>query len=82
MENTSRKKLTHVARDNNIFDTDQEIELIKQFFGPIPCFPCGNEICLATPTEILKLLKEIDTKQAVGFDMISPKLVKTAAHVL
>ena len=32
VENTSGKKLTHVARDNSIFDTDQVIELIKQSF--------------------------------------------------
>ena len=29
-ENTSGKKATHVARDNNIFDADRGIELIKQ----------------------------------------------------
>ena len=49
VENKSRKMLTHVARNNKIFDTDQGIELTKQFFSPVPRFPCGNEICLITP---------------------------------
>ena len=94
VENTSGKKLTHVACDNNIFGTDQRIELMKQSFPnhssinpikqipSIPRFPYGNEICLMTPNKILKLLKEIDNKKTAGFDMIPPKLVKTAAHVL
>ena len=30
----------------------------------------------------MKLLREIDTKKSVGFDMIPPKLVKIAVHVL
>ena len=88
------KKLTHVACDNNIFGTDQRIELMKQSFPnhssinpikqspSIPRFPYGNEICLTTPNKILKLLKEIDNKKTVGFGMIPPKLVRTAAHVL
>ena len=50
-ENTSGKKPTHVAHDNNIFDADRGIELIKQFFldpssistaqqnSSIQCFP-------------------------------------------
>ena len=74
VKNSTGKKSTHVARDNNIFDTDQGIELIRQSFmnhssisrikqnSPIQCFPCGNEICLMTPNEILKLFKKIDTK--------------------
>ena len=47
----------------------------------IKSFSCGNEICLNT-NGILKLLREIDTKKSVGFDMIPPKLVKIAVHVL
>ena len=43
--------------------------------------PCGNKIYLTTPNEILKLLKEIDTKKTIGFVMIPPKLVKVDAHV-
>ena len=38
------------------------------------------KIYLTTPNEILKLLKEIDTKNTVGFDMIKLKLVKIATH--
>ena len=75
MENTLGKEPTHVARDNNNFDTDQGIELIKQSFldhssisrikqkSSIQRFTCGNEIYLTTPNEILKLLKKIDTKK-------------------
>lgn len=59
-----------LLRDNNIFDNDQEIELIKQSFSDhssircikqnssIPRFCCSNEIWLTTPNEILKLLKK------------------------
>ena len=71
MENASGKNPAHVARDNNIFDTDQVIELIKQiYFGEgnhlsvsrnkqnssTQRFPCGNENCLTTANEVLKLL--------------------------
>ena len=45
-------------------------------------FFCVNEICLTNPNEIWKVLKEIDTKKTVGFDIIPPKLVKIAVHVL
>ena len=51
------------------------IQLIKQSFldhasasrikqnSSIQRLPCGNKISLTTPNEILKLLKEIDTKK-------------------
>ena len=57
VKNASGKKPTHVARDNNIFHTDQGIELIKQSFLDnssisrmkqnlsIHRFLRGNEIC-------------------------------------
>ena len=88
VENTSGKKPVHVARDSSIFDTDQVIELIKQSFlghsiisrikqnSSIRHFCCGNEICLTTPNEILKFLKETVTKQTSGFDMIHQGLLK------
>ena len=94
VENISGKKPTHVARDNNIFVTDQGVELIKQsFLGhssvsrikqnlSVQRFPCCNEICLTTPHKILKLLIEIETKKTVSFDMIPSRILKIAAHVL
>ena len=39
----------------------------------------GNEICVMTPSEILKFLKEIDIKRTVVFHMIPPKLFKKPA---
>ena len=97
MTNTPGKNPTHVAHLNNIFDTDQEsvqasfnhylgsahssISHIKRN-SSIQCFFCGNEICLTTPNEILKLLREIDTEKTISFDMIRSKLIKIAAHVL
>ena len=50
--------MTHVARDNKIFDTNQAIELIKQsYLGHLSNehFSCGNEICLTTAIELVKL---------------------------
>ena len=40
--------------------------------------PCHNKIYRMIPREILKLLKELDAKKTVGFDMVPPKLVKIA----
>ena len=34
------------------------------------------------PLEVQKLLKNIDTKKAAGFDKISPKLVKLSTGIL
>ena len=92
VKNISGKKLSYVACNLYfyIFDTDHRIELIKQFClchssitrikqnSSIQHFPCGNEICLTTLNEILKLSKEIDTKQTLGSDIIPPKLIKIA----
>lgn len=95
MENESGKKPTHVARDNSIFDIDQRKELIMQVFYmghssisrsiqnlSSQCLPCGYENCLATPNEILKLLKEIGTKRTLIYGIISLKLAEIAVHIL
>ena len=92
VENISGKKPTHVAHDNNIFDTAQgkNIGIICGSFKyqsyqtrfVIQSFLCGNEIYLITPNGMFKLLKEVDTKEGAGFHIILFKLAKMAAHVL
>lgn len=71
------KTITHVAYDNNILDTVKGIALIqKPLFdhssisrikrnSSIQRFFFGDEICLTIPNELLKLLKETDTKKTL-----------------
>ena len=54
----TEKQMTHVPRINNIFDTNQGIELVKQFYlghSTNEHFSCDNEICLTTTIELVKL---------------------------
>ena len=93
------KTITHFAYDNNILDTVKGIALIQKPIldhssisrikqnSSIQGFFFGDEICLTIPNELLKLLKEIDTKKTLrwfhlGFEMIPPRFVKIAGHVL
>ena len=68
--------------DHSIGFSDHScISHVKQN-SPIQRSTCGNEICFNDSKWMSQLLKEIDTKRTVGFDMIPPKLVKVDAHVL
>ena len=94
-EKTSGKKPSHFARDNNVSDTKQAIDLIVQLYldhssinhiktnskNQIPSIKSCSNACKTSPEEIFKLLSAFDLKKAVGFDMIPSKLVKMTASV-
>ena len=78
----------HFARGNNVSDTTQAIDLIVQsylghssihrikttFKNQILSIKSSKNVCGTNPEEIFKLLSVLDTKNAVGIDMIPPKL--------
>ena len=68
--------------DHSIGFSDHScISHVKQN-SPIQRFTCGTKICFNDSKWMSQLLKVIDTKRIVGFDMIPPKLVKVDVHVL
>ena len=78
----------HFARDNNVSDTTQAMDLIVQsylghssihrirttFKTQIPSIKSSNNVCGTNPEEIFKPLSVLDTKKAVGVDLLLPKL--------
>ena len=67
--------------NKTIFLGHSSITCIKQN-SSVYHFPYLNVACLTNPNETLKLLKERDTKMAIGFDMILSKALKIITHVL
>ena len=94
--NSVEKNSSHFARDNNVSDTRQVIDLIVQLYldhssinrikttskNEISSIKSSSNACGTNPEEIFELLSALDIKKAVGFDMIPLKLVKIAASVL
>ena len=94
VETTSGK--SHFARDNNISDTRQAIDLIIQSYldhssinhnktnskNQISSITSFSNACATIQEEIFGLLSALDINKSVGFDMIPPKLLKIAASVL
>ena len=61
----------------------EKSQVIKATFKiQIPSITSSSNVCETNPEEIFELLSAVDTKKALGFDMIPPKLVKMAASVL
>ena len=96
VEKKSGKKPSHFARDNNVSDTRQAIDLIVQSYldhssinrikttskSQISLSTSSSNACGTNPEEIYELLSALDIKKAVAFDMIPPKLASVLCQPL
>ena len=77
VEKTSRKKPSHFARDKNVSDTRQAIDLIAQSYldhssidriktsskNQISSITSSSNVCETNPEEIFQLLSALDIKK-------------------
>ena len=93
VEKTCGLKPKILNQENKTLTNNENIENIKKQYESHPSiieiknnltyYPKDNNISiLTTPSEVKKLLKNLDTKKATGVDKIPPKLAKLSADAL
>ena len=81
--NQDIKTLTSSEKIENIKEQYESHPSIIEIKNNLTYYPKDNNISfLTTPSEVKKLLKNLDTKKATGVDKIPPKLAKLSADAL